>query len=106
MPTNVVATSYALATATSCGIAVGMGRQMAKRGAKLTPFTRAAVPWAAVVASGCVNVAFVRWQELTEGIEVENEDGSEVYGRSVTAGRNATRSAAQPGPYGPRQSLA
>jgi tricarboxylate carrier len=89
MPMEVVGTSYALATATSCGIAVGMGRQMAKRGAKLTPLTRAAVPWAAVVASGCVNVAFVRWQELTEGIEVESEDGSEVYGRSVSAGRNA-----------------
>lgn len=89
MPMEVVASSYALAVATSCGIAVGMGRQMAKRGAKLTPLTRAAVPWAAVVASGCVNVAFVRWQELTDGIEVESEDGSEVYGRSKNAGRNA-----------------
>ena len=89
MPTSVVATSYSLATLTSCGIAVGMGRLMAKRATKLTPFTRSVGPWAAVVASGCVNVAFVRWKELTDGIEVESEDGERIFGRSQAAGQSA-----------------
>ena len=89
MPTEIVAGSYALATGVSCAIAVGMGRQLAKRSANLTPFTRAAVPWSAVVLSGCVNVAFVRWQELTKGIEVESEDGEIVYGKSKQAGESA-----------------
>ena len=89
MPMSVVGMSYVLATGISCGIAVGMGRQMAKRGGKVTPFTRAVVPWAAVVASGCVNVGFVRWKELTEGIVVESEDGEIIYGRSKLAGQSA-----------------
>ena len=89
MPMEVVGMSYVLATGTSCALAVGMGREMAKRSAKATPFTRAAVPWAAVVASGCINVAFVRWKELTEGIEVKSEDGEVTYGRSKIAGQNA-----------------
>lgn len=89
MPMDVVGMSYVLATGTSCALAVGLGHQMKKRGGELTPFTRAAVPWAAVVAAGCINVSFVRWKELTNGIEVKSEDGEINYGYSKKAGQNA-----------------
>ena len=89
MPLTVVGASYGLAVGTSCGLAVGLGQYMKKRGGAVTPFTRAVVPWTGVVVAGCVNVAFVRWKELTEGIDVKSEDGEVNYGRSVNAGQSA-----------------
>jgi tricarboxylate carrier len=89
MPMNVVGASYGLAVGTSCGLAVGLGQYMKKRGGAITPFTRAVVPWTGVVVAGCVNVAFVRWKELTEGIDVKSEDGEITYGKSIKAGQSA-----------------
>lgn len=74
--------AYGLATATSCGLALGL-RKLA---------TRIQPPWListfAVMAAGSANVAFTRSNEMTEGVSVYNGKG-EVIGKSQIAGKYA-----------------
>ena len=85
MDWSMLAKSYCLAVGTSCGIAMGMKKMLVSKGGSW--IGRAVGPYAAVVAAGCLNLAFVRNTELVEGVEVRSEDGTEVYGRSVEAGK-------------------
>ena len=74
--------AYALATGTSCGLALGLN----KIASNIRP------PWlistVAVMAAGSANVAFTRSNELENGISVYNEKG-EVIGTSKAAGKYA-----------------
>jgi tricarboxylate carrier len=74
--------AYGLATATSCGLALGLS----KLASRIQP------PWListfAVMAAGSANVAFTRASEMTEGIEVANSKG-EIVGKSKIAGKYA-----------------
>ena len=80
--TSQVLKAYALATFTSCGLALGLN--------KLASLIRP--PWListlAVMAAGSANVAFTRSNEMTEGVNVYNEKG-DVVGKSKTAGKYA-----------------
>ena len=46
------------------------------------------VPFLAVAGAGVANVMLIRRNEMTDGIDVMDEDGK-VYGKSQAAGRNA-----------------
>ena len=74
--------AYALATGTSCGLALGLS----KLASHVKP------PWiistVAVMAAGSANVAFTRANEMTDGVNVTNDKG-EVIGKSRTAGKYA-----------------
>jgi len=74
--------AYALATGTSCGIALGLNK-IAKN---IKP------PWlistVAVMAAGSANVAFTRSSEIKDGVSVFDESG-QVVGTSNIAGRYA-----------------
>lgn len=52
-------------------------------------FANAGLNWIAAAIAGCFNCGFMRLKECRDGIEVTNEDGDKVYGKSVTAGRTA-----------------
>ncbi|KAI8906659.1 hypothetical protein PhCBS80983_g06292 [Powellomyces hirtus] len=85
------ATAYVSAVAASCGIAVGMNESV-KRATSLKPSTQAllarAVPFTAVVTAGTLNVILMRKKELTDGIDVMDQDGTTI-GKSTVAGRHA-----------------
>jgi hypothetical protein len=74
--------AYALATGTSCGLALGLSRVA----------NRIRHPWLiatfAVMAAGSANVAFTRSNEMTQGVNVFDENGS-VIGTSKIAGKYA-----------------
>jgi tricarboxylate carrier len=74
--------AYGLATATSCGLALGLS----KLSSRIKP------PWListfAVMAAGSANVAFTRSNEMTEGVDVMNDKG-EIVGKSKIAGKYA-----------------
>jgi len=74
--------AYALATATSCGLALGLSKLA----------TRIKPPWListfAVMAAGSANVAFTRANEMTEGVNVFTANG-DVVGKSQIAGKYA-----------------
>lgn len=74
--------AYALATGTSCGIALGLS----KFAGRIKP------PWIistlAVMAAGSANVAFTRSSELRDGVDVYNTKGDSL-GKSQIAGRYA-----------------
>lgn len=74
--------AYALATATSCGLALGLK----KLASNIRP------PWListiAVMAAGSANVAFTRSSELTNGVDVYDK-GGQTLGMSTRAGQYA-----------------
>lgn len=74
--------AYALATATSCGLAFGLN----KLASNIRP------PWlistVAVMAAGSANVAFTRANEIQDGVSVFNKDGEKI-GTSKIAGKFA-----------------
>jgi tricarboxylate carrier len=80
--TSEVLKGYALATFTSCGLALGLS----KFANRIKP------PWListfAVMAAGSANVAFTRSNEITQGIDVRNDRG-DILGKSSIAGRYA-----------------
>lgn len=69
--------AYGLAVATSCGLAVGLGKavEVAPPAIKRLGI---AVPWAAVVCAGSANLLFTRRKELEEGVSVRSADGREL----------------------------
>jgi tricarboxylate carrier len=80
--TSQVFKAYALATGTSCALALGLSRIAGH----IRP------PWListlAVMAAGSANVAFTRANETSQGIDVTNSKG-EVLGKSQIAGKYA-----------------
>ncbi|KAJ3014429.1 hypothetical protein HKX48_005139 [Thoreauomyces humboldtii] len=91
MDVSETTTAYATAVAASCTIAVTLNESV-KRAKNLKPSTQAilarAVPFAAVATAGTLNVILMRQKELTDGIDVMDDQGKSV-GKSTAAGRNA-----------------
>jgi len=81
-----VAQSYALAVAASCSIAIGSGKLMATYPAIALagPF----VPYIAVISAGTANIGFTRMDEVINGVNVFDRDGTD-HGKSISAGRTA-----------------
>ncbi len=81
-----LAASYCLAVATSCGLAVGLGKA-----SKTVPLLKGAPPalvsYVAVASAGAANILFSRQSELREGAPVADASGR-VHGDSVAAGRS------------------
>jgi hypothetical protein len=70
--------AYSVAVVTSCSLAIGLNRLVAKFNTRsMSPTTagliRGIVPFSAVVGAGILNLAITRQQELTEGIVVFDE---------------------------------
>jgi Sideroflexins len=43
------------------------------------------VPFAAVAGANCVNLPFMRWNEIRDGIAVFDKDGNRVGGKQCTS---------------------
>ena len=91
VPTRRLVEGYLGAVGASLSIALG-ATYITKRAANLGPVARTAIravlPFSAVVVAGWANVTLIRRNELTEGVDVIDEDG-EVRGQSKKAGRLA-----------------
>lgn len=75
--------AYAAAVTTSCSIAVGM-TQLVKKGLVPSAF-RHIVPYSAVASAGIANVFVMRWNEISQGITVQDKNGNDL-GVSKQAG--------------------
>ncbi|EDW18921.2 sideroflexin-2 [Drosophila mojavensis] len=82
-PTSVTQLGLSFATATSAALvaAIGCKNYWAKRA---SPLLQRYVPFAAVAAANCVNIPFMRQNEIINGIDVKNADG-EIIGQSRLA---------------------
>lgn len=68
-----IGAAYGAAVGASCGVAVGMS-QAVKRG--LFPkFVAPLVPYTAVASAGMLNVFVMRWNEVSEGVAIQDEQG-------------------------------
>ena len=67
-----------------CAYQVGVLKAVAE----LMP-PRAVNPFAVIsgTSAGAINCALMRWKELCDGVELENETGDIQYGKSKAAGR-------------------
>jgi len=82
-----VAQAYALGCGVSCGIALGAGR-LVQSGPPWVKRLGIAIPYAAVVASGGVNVAFTRLPEMRQGVPIADREGNDL-GFSKAAARTS-----------------
>lgn len=96
LPPRKIATAYVGAVGMSCGLAYALGK-VADRATRLPPVAAATarvfVPYTAVAAAGAGNALMMRYNEMTEGINVEDEDGN-VVGVSKLAGKKALQQVA------------
>jgi len=76
--------SYAVATTAATATALGLKAAVAK----LPPIMARFVPFAAVAGANCVNLPFMRWNEIRDGIAVFDKDGKRV-GESSQAAKKA-----------------
>lgn len=76
--------SYAVATTAATATALGLKAAVSK----LPPIAARFVPFAAVAGANCVNLPFMRWNEIRDGIAVFDKDGQRV-GESSTAAKKA-----------------
>ncbi|KAF9112865.1 hypothetical protein BGX27_002666 [Mortierella sp. AM989] len=85
------AVAYMSAVTTSCFLAVGLN-QLVPRLTSISPGVRTVlgrfVPFTAVAAAGTVNVFLMRGKEISEGIDVYDQEGNSV-GKSQKAGMSA-----------------
>ncbi|KAF8934939.1 Tricarboxylate/iron carrier [Dissophora ornata] len=83
--------AYMTAVSTSCFLAVGLN-QLVPRMTSISPGLRTIlgrlVPFTAVAAAGTVNVFLMRGKEISEGIDVYDQEGQSV-GKSQKAGLSA-----------------
>eukprot|EP00339_Tiarina_fusa_P027140 CAMPEP_0117030260 /NCGR_PEP_ID=MMETSP0472-20121206/21849_1 /TAXON_ID=693140 ORGANISM="Tiarina fusus, Strain LIS" /NCGR_SAMPLE_ID=MMETSP0472 /ASSEMBLY_ACC=CAM_ASM_000603 /LENGTH=322 /DNA_ID=CAMNT_0004738269 /DNA_START=27 /DNA_END=995 /DNA_ORIENTATION=+ len=89
VPTRRLVEGYIGAVGSSLGIALGatyITQKAANLGLAMRTLIRATLPFSAVVAAGCVNVALIRRNELTDGVEVYDKDDN-MRGLSVKAGK-------------------
>lgn len=75
--TGQVAQAYALGCGVSCAIALGAGK-VVRAGPPWVKRLGIAVPYAAVVTSGGVNVAFTRMPEMRQGVPIADPEGVEL----------------------------
>lgn len=82
-PTSVTQLGLAFVSATGAALvaAIGCKNYWAKRA---TPLLQRYVPFAAVAAANCVNIPFMRQNEILNGIDVKSADG-EIVGQSRLA---------------------
>lgn len=90
-----VGVAYTAATLSAVGIAVGLTR-LVPRLTMVSAATRSIlgrfVPFVSVASAGCVNVSFMRWKEIRDGVSLFKRDihGDKVkVGDSPVAGRRA-----------------
>lgn len=76
--------SYAVATSAATATALGLKAAVSK----LPPIMGRFVPFAAVAGANCVNLPFMRWNEIRDGIAVFDKDGKRV-GESSEAAKKA-----------------
>ncbi|CAF1148143.1 unnamed protein product [Rotaria sp. Silwood1] len=76
--------SYAVATTAATATALGLKAAVAKLPSIMARF----VPFAAVAGANCVNLPFMRWNEIRDGIAVFDKDGKRV-GESSYAAKKA-----------------
>lgn len=76
--------SYAVATTAATATALGLKAAVSK----LPPIVSRFVPFAAVAGANCVNLPFMRWNEIRDGITVFDKDGNRV-GESSKAAKKA-----------------
>jgi len=93
MTPTAIGISYTAAVASSCGIAVGLGKVTDNLLARPNPslaikILSRAVPFLAVASAGVLNVGLMRLNECRTGIPIKDSDGVER-GISVAAGRKA-----------------
>ena len=81
--------------AVTTSVAIGVyGRKLGEKqfnrlnGAKLV-FANAVLNYVARAFGNIANITLMRYKELSEGVKVENKDGSKVYGISYLAGKQA-----------------
>ncbi|RHY55809.1 hypothetical protein DYB38_010975 [Aphanomyces astaci] len=83
--------AYASAVAISCATSVGLGKAV-ERASFLAPTVRSVlsktVPFVAVAAAGAGNAVFMRLSELTDGIDILDDEGV-PRGRSQEAGKQS-----------------
>ncbi|XP_014212842.1 sideroflexin-1 [Copidosoma floridanum] len=87
IPLETLGISYVGATGGALVTALGLNR-LARRG---PPLAGRLVPLAAVAAANCVNIPLMRFTELRDGIELQNEKG-DLLARSRKAAREAISS--------------
>eukprot|EP01138_Halocafeteria_seosinensis_P015326 gb/GECG01015642.1/.p1 GENE.gb/GECG01015642.1/~~gb/GECG01015642.1/.p1 ORF type:complete len:347 (+),score=30.88 gb/GECG01015642.1/:1-1041(+) len=94
-----LAVSYVGACSIACGVAFGFGKwsnkiaESKRFGPTVTKLIQRFVPFTAVALAGAGNVAFMRYNNVRDGIRVYDEFRDEQ-GTSITAGRIATGQAA------------
>lgn len=76
--------SYAVATSAATATALGLKAAVSK----LPPIMGRFVPFAAVAGANCVNLPFMRWNEIRDGIAIFDKDGKRV-GESSEAAKSA-----------------
>ncbi|OQS04486.1 Mitochondrial Tricarboxylate Carrier (MTC) Family [Thraustotheca clavata] len=89
--TTAIAKAYASAVLISCGASVGLGKAVEHAtflGATARLALSRTVPFVAVAAAGAGNAVFMRLKELTEGIDVIDNEGV-ARGRSQNAGKQS-----------------
>ncbi|XP_075222919.1 sideroflexin 2 [Lycorma delicatula] len=67
--------AYVSATAAACFTAIAFKRYLALRA---SPLVQRYVPFAAVAAANCVNIPLMRQNEILNGVDVFDEDGTRV----------------------------
>ncbi|KAF0753322.1 hypothetical protein AaE_005738 [Aphanomyces astaci] len=89
--TSAIAKAYASAVAISCATSVGLGKAV-ERASFLAPTVRSVlsktVPFVAVAAAGAGNAVFMRLSELSDGIDILDDEGV-PRGRSQEAGKQS-----------------
>ncbi len=88
MSNQLLASSYLAAVGASCGIAYFLksltGKVIANSAQHFitTTFLRSFIPYISLTLSSCFNVYFIRWNEITEGINVSvrvpKEEGGDI----------------------------
>lgn len=76
--------SYALATGGALSVALSLKAAVTK----LPPIFGKLVPFAAVAGANCINIPFMRMNEMENGIEVQDAEGK-VIGSSTAAAKSA-----------------
>eukprot|EP01104_Vermistella_antarctica_P017121 TRINITY_DN6015_c0_g1_i1.p1 TRINITY_DN6015_c0_g1~~TRINITY_DN6015_c0_g1_i1.p1 ORF type:complete len:302 (+),score=52.88 TRINITY_DN6015_c0_g1_i1:224-1129(+) len=86
-----IGTSYATAVGVSCSVAIGLGlvsKRVTGMGPKVKKVLDMFIPYCAVASAGALNVFLMRKNELSEGIDVDDDEGNTL-GKSPTAGKMA-----------------
>ena len=91
--TSDLAVGYTAACATSIAIAMGsrvvFGSTLARLSGPRAVFANSAIGYFSAAFAGVANLMLMRKKELEVGIDITDETGTEVYGKSIIAGKQA-----------------